>query len=225
MLYAMLAGCATLILVLAVPRAVEASRLARLFRAQEEWAEMMDRHALPPSAIPPGGPVALDSIAAQLQRGCLPWMPNHLEFQWRNRDRRHPGRCPAGNKRSFHSSWPPRSRPRLPGTGQATRTSGQPGTRFRRVSQKLNHSRWSPRVASAYRTTFRWVVMCTIRQRPARSHWLSRLHLWYLTTPCPQMDPRLLVTRLGNHLCHLCPANTRCFDPGDVANCQAVSGE
>ena len=42
--YAMLAACATLIfiLVLAVPRAAEARRLARLFRAHEEWAEMMD---------------------------------------------------------------------------------------------------------------------------------------------------------------------------------------
>ena len=46
MLYAMLAACATLILVLAVPRAAEARRLARLFRAQEEWAEMMDRQAM-----------------------------------------------------------------------------------------------------------------------------------------------------------------------------------
>ncbi len=46
MLYAMLAACATLIfvLVLAVPRAAEARRLARLFRAREEWAEMTDRH-------------------------------------------------------------------------------------------------------------------------------------------------------------------------------------
>jgi len=44
MLYAMLAACATLIfaLVLAVPRAAEARRLARLFRAQQEWAELMD---------------------------------------------------------------------------------------------------------------------------------------------------------------------------------------
>ena len=46
MLCAMLAACATLILVLAVPRAAEARRLARLFRAQEEWAEMMDRQAM-----------------------------------------------------------------------------------------------------------------------------------------------------------------------------------
>ena len=45
MLYAMLAACATLIfvLVLAVPREAEARRLARLFRAQQKWAEMMDR--------------------------------------------------------------------------------------------------------------------------------------------------------------------------------------
>ena len=44
MLYAMLAACATLILVLAVPRAAKARRLARLFRAQQVWAELMDRH-------------------------------------------------------------------------------------------------------------------------------------------------------------------------------------
>ncbi len=47
MLYAMLAACATLIfaLALAVPHAAEARHLARLFRAQEEWAETMDRLA------------------------------------------------------------------------------------------------------------------------------------------------------------------------------------
>ncbi len=47
MLYAMLAACATLIFVLAlaVPHATKAHRLARPFRAQEKWAEMMDRHA------------------------------------------------------------------------------------------------------------------------------------------------------------------------------------
>ncbi len=44
MLYAMLAACATLVLVLAVPHTAGARRLARLFRAQQEWAEMMDRH-------------------------------------------------------------------------------------------------------------------------------------------------------------------------------------
>ena len=46
MLYAILAACATLIfvLVLAVPHAAKARRLARLFRAQQKWAEMMDRH-------------------------------------------------------------------------------------------------------------------------------------------------------------------------------------
>ena len=45
MLYAMLAACATLIFVLAcVPHAAEARCLARLFRAQQEWAELMDRH-------------------------------------------------------------------------------------------------------------------------------------------------------------------------------------
>ena len=46
MLYAMLAACATLIFVLAlaVPHAAAARRLARLFRAQQVWAELMDRH-------------------------------------------------------------------------------------------------------------------------------------------------------------------------------------
>jgi len=39
----MLAACATLILVLAVPRAAEARHLARLLPAQQEWAELMDR--------------------------------------------------------------------------------------------------------------------------------------------------------------------------------------
>jgi len=49
MLYAMLVACATLvlILVLAVPHAAKSHRLARLFRAQEKWAEMMDRHDSP----------------------------------------------------------------------------------------------------------------------------------------------------------------------------------
>jgi hypothetical protein len=58
MLYA-LAACTTLIfvLVLAVPRAARASRLARLFRAQEEWAEMMDDHnAQPRPQYPLAGP-------------------------------------------------------------------------------------------------------------------------------------------------------------------------
>ncbi len=46
MLYAMLAACASLILalVLAVPRAAAARRLARLHRSQQKWAELMDRH-------------------------------------------------------------------------------------------------------------------------------------------------------------------------------------
>ena len=44
MLYAMLYACATLIFVLAVPHAAKARRRARLFRAQQEWAELMDRH-------------------------------------------------------------------------------------------------------------------------------------------------------------------------------------
>ncbi len=48
MLYAMLAACASLILVLAVvPRSARACRLARLFRAQEAWAEAMDRKTQP----------------------------------------------------------------------------------------------------------------------------------------------------------------------------------
>jgi len=49
MLYAMLAACAILVFVLAlaVPHAARAHRRARLFRAQEEWAEMMDRHDSP----------------------------------------------------------------------------------------------------------------------------------------------------------------------------------
>ncbi len=42
MLYAMLAASAILIFVLAVPRAAEARHLARLFRAQEEWAEALE---------------------------------------------------------------------------------------------------------------------------------------------------------------------------------------
>jgi len=49
MLSAMLAACATLIfiLALAVPHAVKAHHRARLFRAQEKWAEMMDCHDSP----------------------------------------------------------------------------------------------------------------------------------------------------------------------------------
>jgi hypothetical protein len=49
MLYLMLAACATLILVLAlaVLHAVESRRRARLFRAQQRWAKMMDCHDSP----------------------------------------------------------------------------------------------------------------------------------------------------------------------------------
>ena len=46
MLHAMLAACAALIfvLVLAVPHAAKTHRLAHLFfRAQQKWAELMDR--------------------------------------------------------------------------------------------------------------------------------------------------------------------------------------
>jgi hypothetical protein len=56
MLFATLVACTTLILVLAVPRAAEARRLARLRRAQERWAEQLDRRR-DPSAPPPGVPV------------------------------------------------------------------------------------------------------------------------------------------------------------------------
>ena len=52
----MFAACASLILVLAVPRAARARRLAWLFRAQGEWAEMMDRHAQPRRQCPLAGP-------------------------------------------------------------------------------------------------------------------------------------------------------------------------
>jgi hypothetical protein len=61
MLYAMLAACATLILVLAVPRAAEARHLARLFRAQQEWAQMMDRQRVTPSAMPCGAARAMET--------------------------------------------------------------------------------------------------------------------------------------------------------------------
>ena len=46
LLYAMFAACAALIfvLVLAVPHAAKTHRLAHLFRAQQKWAELMDRH-------------------------------------------------------------------------------------------------------------------------------------------------------------------------------------
>ena len=47
MLYAMLAACATLSFVLAVPHAAEARRRAHLFRAQQKWAEMMDHRDSP----------------------------------------------------------------------------------------------------------------------------------------------------------------------------------
>jgi hypothetical protein len=45
-MFAMLVTCAALTLVvmsLAVPRAAEARRRARLHRAQDEWAEQLDR--------------------------------------------------------------------------------------------------------------------------------------------------------------------------------------
>ena len=49
MLHAMLVACAALIFVLtlAVPHVAKAHRRARLFRAQQRWAKMMDRHDSP----------------------------------------------------------------------------------------------------------------------------------------------------------------------------------
>jgi len=46
MLYAMLVAYATLIFPLAldISHVAKARHLARLFRAQEKWAELMDRH-------------------------------------------------------------------------------------------------------------------------------------------------------------------------------------
>ena len=44
MLYATLAACATLILVLAVPRAGRGPSPGTLLSAQQEWAGLMDRH-------------------------------------------------------------------------------------------------------------------------------------------------------------------------------------
>ncbi len=50
MLNAMLVACATLIFVLAlvVSHEAKAHRLARLFRLQQKWAEMMDRQRATP---------------------------------------------------------------------------------------------------------------------------------------------------------------------------------
>ncbi|MBV8229018.1 MAG: hypothetical protein JO329_03450 [Planctomycetaceae bacterium] len=44
-LYATLAALTLVVTFLAVPRPAEARRLARLFRAQQEWAEQLDRRA------------------------------------------------------------------------------------------------------------------------------------------------------------------------------------
>ena len=57
MQYAMFAACSSLILVLAVPRAARARRLARLFRAGGVGRDDGPPRATP-SAMPPGGPVA-----------------------------------------------------------------------------------------------------------------------------------------------------------------------
>ena len=57
MLYAMLVACATLIFTLAtliftlasdVTHVAKARHLARLFRAQQQWAELLDRHDIGP---------------------------------------------------------------------------------------------------------------------------------------------------------------------------------
>ncbi len=60
--YALTAAYATLIFALlaVVPRSARARRLARLFRAQQAWAELMDRESQPrqecPLAPPRRGP-------------------------------------------------------------------------------------------------------------------------------------------------------------------------
>jgi uncharacterized protein (DUF1778 family) len=86
MLYAMLAACATLIFVLAlaVPHAVEAHRRARLFRAQQEWAELMDRLDSPAddnAVVPrfPSRPEADESNVAMWREPPLTPVGNAVE--------------------------------------------------------------------------------------------------------------------------------------------------
>lgn len=76
MLYA-IAASATLIVVLAVPRSARARRrLARLLRAQEVWAELIDRESQPrqecPLAAPWRGPRKEDDLAI-LRAEEPPW--------------------------------------------------------------------------------------------------------------------------------------------------------
>ncbi len=61
MLYAILAACATLAFVLAVSHAAKAHRLARLFRAQQERADPIDRHDSPAddNAVTIGAPARI----------------------------------------------------------------------------------------------------------------------------------------------------------------------
>ena len=54
MLYAMLAASAVLIFVLVLVVPAKTHRLARLFRAQEVWAELMDRESQPCQKCPLG---------------------------------------------------------------------------------------------------------------------------------------------------------------------------
>jgi len=64
MLYAILAACATLVFVLAlaVSHAAKAHRLARLFRAQQEWADPIDRHDSPAETTPSRSGLQLESL-------------------------------------------------------------------------------------------------------------------------------------------------------------------
>ena len=105
MLYAMLAACFTLILVLAVPRAARASRLARLLRAQEVWAEAMDRKTQPnrqcPLAPPWRGPRDGDDGRVRPQR----FGPRYI-------DRRGTDRPSQRGGRSRGAERPTRSRNR-----------------------------------------------------------------------------------------------------------------
>ena len=68
MLYAMLAASAALLcsLVLAVPGARR--RLARLFRAQQKWAEVMDRESQPRQKCPLGAHAVQLTVAIEVNR-------------------------------------------------------------------------------------------------------------------------------------------------------------
>ena len=86
MLYARFVACATLIfvLVLAVPHAARAHRRARHFRAQQEWAELMDRHDSPAddnAVVPrfPSRPDADESNGAMWREPPLTPVGNAVE--------------------------------------------------------------------------------------------------------------------------------------------------